>query len=119
MPRRLDEPVDISLRFEDVMTLGGGLRAYLRSWQRHVEEDAGATHSAEEDAEIRPSVQPGWKLHQTSTRGVAAAAVATPGRPLVQRRASVAGRALGRGVDTGDAADNGLARNVLLWLARR
>jgi len=33
-----DEPVDIALTREDVITLGAGLRAYLRSWQQHSDE---------------------------------------------------------------------------------
>lgn len=51
------------------MTLGAGLRAYLRSWQRHVEEDAGATHSPEEHAEIKRRVgELIWRLERATAR---------------------------------------------------
>lgn len=53
MPGRLDDPVDIDLTVEDVLMLRAGLRQYLLYWQRHVQEDGGATHLEQEHAEIR------------------------------------------------------------------
>lgn len=65
--RRLNEPVDITLTVEDVMTLGAGLRQYLLYWQRHVEEDGGATHSPEEHAEIKRRVgELIWRLERAT-----------------------------------------------------
>lgn len=67
MIHRLDDPVDIVLTVEDVMTLGAGLRQYLLYWQRHVEEDGGTTHSEEQHAEIRDRVgKLIWRLERAT-----------------------------------------------------
>lgn len=63
----MDEPVDVALTVEDVMTLRAGLRQYLLYWQRHVEEDGGATHSAEDHGEIRRRVgELIWRLERAT-----------------------------------------------------
>lgn len=67
MIHRLDEPVDVTLTVEDVVTLTAGLRQYLLSWQRHVEEDGGASHSEEEHSEIRRRVgELIWRLERAT-----------------------------------------------------
>lgn len=56
MPNRWDQPVDVELTVRDVMMLGAGLRSYLLSWQQHVDEDGGAAHPEDENAEVHRQV---------------------------------------------------------------
>ena len=63
--RRLDDPVDIRVTVADVMLLRAGLHQYLLHWQRHVQEDGGATHSEVEHAELRNRVgELIWRLER-------------------------------------------------------
>ncbi|MBA2417001.1 MAG: hypothetical protein H0V64_14180 [Geodermatophilaceae bacterium] len=67
MIHRSNEPVDVALTVEDVMMLRAGLLQYLKYWQRHVEEDGGATHSEDEHAEIRRRVgELIWRLERAT-----------------------------------------------------
>ncbi|MGI8681594.1 MAG: hypothetical protein ACR2JO_05585 [Mycobacteriales bacterium] len=63
--RHLNDQVDIRLTVEDVMLLRAGLDQYLLHWQRHVQEDGGATHSEVEHAELRSRVSELiWRLER-------------------------------------------------------
>lgn len=67
MASHLDEPVVVPLSVEDVMFLRAGLRQYLRFWERHVQEDGGATHSDDEHAELRRRVgELIWRLERAT-----------------------------------------------------
>jgi hypothetical protein len=64
---RIDEQHLVPLTTGELMTLRGGLTAYLREFERHRAEDDGATHPEEEWEALKREVgQLLWRLEEVS-----------------------------------------------------